>query len=54
MALDIKDSYCEMTMSKYIEDLVKDNGEFDQRIHHSLMTLSSEILISESGVSLKL
>ena len=35
MALNIKDSYCEMTMSKYIEDIVKDNGGFDQRIHHS-------------------
>merc|ERR1711871_1766326 len=31
MALDVKDTYCEMTMSKYIKDLVKDNGGYNQR-----------------------
>ena len=35
MALDVKDSYCETTMSKYIEDVVNDNGGFEQRIHQS-------------------
>ena len=35
MALDIKDTYCEMTMANYINDLVNDNGGFGQRIHQS-------------------
>ena len=35
MALDVKDTYCEMTMSKYIKDLVKDNGGYNQRTYQS-------------------
>ena len=35
MALDIDNTYCEMTMTKYIDDLVKDNGGYEQRIHQS-------------------
>ena len=35
MAVDINSTYCELTMKKYIEDLVNDNGGFEQRRHQS-------------------
>ena len=35
MALDIDNTYCELTMTNYIDDLVKDNGGYEQRIHQS-------------------
>jgi hypothetical protein len=35
MAIDVRDTYCEMTMSKYILDLVKDNGGYKQRVYQT-------------------
>jgi hypothetical protein len=35
MAIDVRDAYCEMTMSKYILDLVKDNGGYKQRVYQT-------------------
>ena len=47
MALNIDKTYCELTMKRYIEDLVNDNGGPNQRIHQSPAS-ASLFLIGDS------